>query len=81
MYWDSENLSSAMYNKENQHIKYVNKESCHCALVFKAILEGVFTCLGLLTSKTRENENVPITELYPDHREALRVAKIHPKKE
>eukprot|EP00957_Ditylum_brightwellii_P053313 4041649-Ditylum_brightwellii.AAC.1 len=57
--------SNSVYNKENQRIKYVNKESCHPASVFKAIPEGVFTRLGQLTSRTRENENVPITELYP----------------
>eukprot|EP00957_Ditylum_brightwellii_P169602 12909437-Ditylum_brightwellii.AAC.1 len=46
LYWDKQELCFAVYNKENQHIKYVNKESCHHASVFKAIPEGVFTCLG-----------------------------------
>eukprot|EP00957_Ditylum_brightwellii_P190166 14475606-Ditylum_brightwellii.AAC.1 len=40
MYWDNVNLWFAVYNKENQRIKYVNRERCHCALVFKAIPEG-----------------------------------------
>eukprot|EP00957_Ditylum_brightwellii_P127516 9724571-Ditylum_brightwellii.AAC.1 len=80
LYWDKQDLHLAVYNKENQCIKYVNKESCHCASVFKAIPEGVSTCLGQLTMRTRENENVPITELYPDHRGALRVARILPKR-
>eukprot|EP00957_Ditylum_brightwellii_P061848 4693551-Ditylum_brightwellii.AAC.2 len=68
MYWDNNNLRFAVYNKENKRIKNVNRESCCCASVFKAILEGIFTRLGRLTLKTKENENVPITELYPDHR-------------
>eukprot|EP00957_Ditylum_brightwellii_P046028 3491949-Ditylum_brightwellii.AAC.1 len=80
LYWDKQDLRFAMYNNENQGIKYVNKKSCHCAFVFKVILEDFFTHMGQLTSRTRENENVPITELYPDHREVLRVAKILPKK-
>eukprot|EP00957_Ditylum_brightwellii_P106116 8094962-Ditylum_brightwellii.AAC.1 len=81
MYWDNNNLCFTVYNKENQRIKYVNKESCHQALVLKAVPEGVFMQLGRLTSKTKEDENMPITKLYPDHKEALRVAKILPKKE
>eukprot|EP00957_Ditylum_brightwellii_P207937 15355193-Ditylum_brightwellii.AAC.1 len=80
MYWDNKDLWFVVYNKENQRIKYVHRESCYHASVFKAIPEGVFMRLGRLTSKTRENENVPITELCLDHREALRVAKILPKK-
>eukprot|EP00957_Ditylum_brightwellii_P092333 7029911-Ditylum_brightwellii.AAC.1 len=46
LYGSKQELRFAVYNKENQHIKYVNRESCHCTSVFKAIPEGVFTCLG-----------------------------------
>eukprot|EP00957_Ditylum_brightwellii_P066444 5044069-Ditylum_brightwellii.AAC.1 len=80
IYWDNDKLCIAVYNKENQRIKYVNKESCHRASVFKAIPKGVFMRLGILTSKTKGNENLPITELYPDHKEALRVANSLPEK-
>eukprot|EP00957_Ditylum_brightwellii_P034621 2625254-Ditylum_brightwellii.AAC.1 len=44
--WDDQYLRFAVYNKESQHIKYMNKERCHCAAVFRAIPEGVFTHLG-----------------------------------
>eukprot|EP00957_Ditylum_brightwellii_P046246 3508741-Ditylum_brightwellii.AAC.1 len=27
LYWDKQDLCFVVYNKENQHIKYVNKES------------------------------------------------------
>eukprot|EP00957_Ditylum_brightwellii_P057069 4325039-Ditylum_brightwellii.AAC.1 len=75
-----DNLSSAVYHKKNQTIKYVNRESCHRTAVFKAIPAGVFTHMGQLTSMTEENKNVPITYLYPTHADALRKANILPKK-
>eukprot|EP00957_Ditylum_brightwellii_P156211 11890009-Ditylum_brightwellii.AAC.1 len=75
-YWAKNDLHFALYNKKNQQIKYVNKESCHRASVFKAILVGVFTRLGQLTSKTDESENMLISELYPDHTEVLQNANI-----
>eukprot|EP00957_Ditylum_brightwellii_P112525 8578278-Ditylum_brightwellii.AAC.2 len=46
LYWDKQELWFAVYNKENQCIKYVNKESCHRTSVFKAIPEWVFMHLG-----------------------------------
>eukprot|EP00957_Ditylum_brightwellii_P168531 12828489-Ditylum_brightwellii.AAC.1 len=53
MYWTDSNIRFVVYNKENQQIKYVNRESCHRATMFKIILEGVFTRLGQLTSKIK----------------------------
>ena len=41
--WRHDNLHFSVYNKENQTIKYVNKESCHRTLVFKAVPAGLFT--------------------------------------
>eukprot|EP00957_Ditylum_brightwellii_P115290 8791393-Ditylum_brightwellii.AAC.1 len=43
---DKQELRVAVYNKKNQDIKYVNRESCHRVSVFKAIPEGVFTRLS-----------------------------------
>eukprot|EP00957_Ditylum_brightwellii_P167910 12781835-Ditylum_brightwellii.AAC.1 len=40
--WE-EKVMVVIYNKGNQLIKYVNRESCHRASVFKAISKGVFT--------------------------------------
>eukprot|EP00957_Ditylum_brightwellii_P080649 6133920-Ditylum_brightwellii.AAC.1 len=67
-------------SKENQTIKYVNKESCHRTLVFKAVPAGVFTRLGQLNSLTQENKNMPILDVYPLHAAALNTAKLLPKK-
>eukprot|EP00957_Ditylum_brightwellii_P063701 4834716-Ditylum_brightwellii.AAC.1 len=44
--WKNENLYFLVYSKKNQTIKYVNKESCHRHLVFKAVPAGVFMHLG-----------------------------------
>eukprot|EP00957_Ditylum_brightwellii_P096705 7365191-Ditylum_brightwellii.AAC.1 len=35
--WKQDNLCFLVYIKENQTIKYVRKESCHCQSVFKAV--------------------------------------------
>eukprot|EP00957_Ditylum_brightwellii_P196839 14997488-Ditylum_brightwellii.AAC.1 len=73
-----DNLSFLVYHKKNQTIKYVNTESSHQAAVFKAILAGVFTCMGGLTSTTEEND-MPIMSLYPTHADALKQANLLPK--
>eukprot|EP00957_Ditylum_brightwellii_P142763 10878525-Ditylum_brightwellii.AAC.1 len=44
--WRHNNLHFSVYIKENQPIKYVNKESCHRASVFKTVPAGLFTRLG-----------------------------------
>eukprot|EP00957_Ditylum_brightwellii_P179507 13675312-Ditylum_brightwellii.AAC.1 len=80
MSWKNNNLHFLVYSKENQTIKYVNKESCHRTLVFKAVPAGVFTWIGQLTLLTQENENTSIMELYPLHAAALNTAKLLPKK-
>eukprot|EP00957_Ditylum_brightwellii_P117881 8991981-Ditylum_brightwellii.AAC.1 len=46
MSWKTDNLHFSVYSKENQTIKYVNKESCHRTSVFKAVPAGVFTRIG-----------------------------------
>eukprot|EP00957_Ditylum_brightwellii_P085495 6503111-Ditylum_brightwellii.AAC.1 len=46
MSWKNNNLHFSVYSKENQAIKYVNKESCYRILVFKVVPAGVFTQLG-----------------------------------
>jgi hypothetical protein len=77
--WRQDNLYFSVYSKENQTIKYVNKESCHRQSVFKAVPAGVFTRLGRLTSVTKDNQDTPILDFYPLHREALKKAKLLPK--
>ena len=79
LYWRQNTLYFSVYSKENQTIKYVNKESCHRQSVFKAVPAGVFTRLGRLTSLTKDNQATPILDLYPLHHEALKKAKLLPK--
>eukprot|EP00957_Ditylum_brightwellii_P007129 541133-Ditylum_brightwellii.AAC.1 len=40
--WKEEDLYSLVYNKKNQMIKHVNKKSCHCHLVLKAVLTDLY---------------------------------------
>eukprot|EP00957_Ditylum_brightwellii_P120209 9172657-Ditylum_brightwellii.AAC.1 len=77
--WKDEELYFSVYSKKNQMIKYVNKESCHCNLVFKAVPVGLFTCLRSLTSLTESNHHSPSLDLYPLHAAALRKANLLPK--
>eukprot|EP00957_Ditylum_brightwellii_P016555 1244462-Ditylum_brightwellii.AAC.1 len=44
--WRGEELYFSVYSKKHQTIKCINKESCHCNSVFKAVPTGVFTCLA-----------------------------------
>ena len=64
--------SFSVYHKKNQTIKYINRESCHRAAVFKAIPAGVFTHMGRLTSITDKNKDMPIPALFPTHAAALK---------
>ena len=77
--WKSDYLHFLVYSKENQTIKYVNKESCHRQSVFKAVPAGVFTRLGRLTLLTKSNQNTPILDFYLLHHEALKKANLLPK--
>eukprot|EP00957_Ditylum_brightwellii_P202193 15329031-Ditylum_brightwellii.AAC.3 len=78
--WKKDDLSFSVYHNKNQTITYVNRESCHQMAVFKAILAGVFTCMGRLTSITDENKNVPITSLFSTHANSLKKTNLLPKK-
>eukprot|EP00957_Ditylum_brightwellii_P076586 5820961-Ditylum_brightwellii.AAC.1 len=55
MPWLNLQLYFSVCYKKNQTIKYINRESCHCNAVFKAIPEGIFTNLGQLTSLIGNN--------------------------
>eukprot|EP00957_Ditylum_brightwellii_P158441 12059390-Ditylum_brightwellii.AAC.1 len=78
--WKNNNLQFLVYSKENQTIKYVNKESYHRTSVFKLVPAGVFSWIGQLTLLTQENKNMPVTDLYPLHAAALNTAKLLTKK-
>eukprot|EP00957_Ditylum_brightwellii_P111982 8539651-Ditylum_brightwellii.AAC.1 len=77
--WNGEELYFSVYSKKNQTIKYVNKDSCHCNSIFKAVPTGVFTCLGRLTLLTESNKHSPILDLYLLHATSLEKANLIPK--
>jgi hypothetical protein len=71
---DTGHLKIGVHLKENQELKYLNIESTHSPACFKAISTGVFHRLAKLTSCTEENKNTLLSDLYPDHFAALKVA-------
>eukprot|EP00957_Ditylum_brightwellii_P040488 3064155-Ditylum_brightwellii.AAC.1 len=77
---NSKMLEFSVYPKENQQLKYLNKESCHRTTAFKAIPTGVFTRLGQLTSIIPQNCNSPIAELYQQNKKALEQANLPPRR-
>ena len=80
MRWnEKEELRFQVHMKPNQKLKYLNNDSTHTQVTFKAILNGVLGRLNKLTSRTKELENVPIDKIYPHHAKALQIAGIAPK--
>eukprot|EP00957_Ditylum_brightwellii_P209287 15361088-Ditylum_brightwellii.AAC.1 len=77
--WVEHELTFSVYRKENHQLKYVNKASCHCPTIFTAISAGVFTRLFRLTTMATINTGKKITDLYPDHAEALSRTDLLPK--
>ena len=72
MFWETDDkLEFKVYNKPNQKIKYANNGSCHTKHCLKAIPWGVLSRLAKLASKSKENLETKINELYPEHAEAL----------
>jgi len=81
MYWDNlDRLKFQVHLKPNQVLKYLNSDSTHLPSVFRAIPSGVLSRLEKLTSKSKELDNITIDKIYPLHAEALKIAKLAPKK-
>ena len=57
----------------------MNSSSAHTHSTFKAIPDGVFKRLSRLTSKEESVENLRVDQLYPDHAQALKNAKLYKK--
>jgi len=73
--WEDRGLSQLaflVYNKPNQHLKYLNSSSIHKKTVFHAIPRGVFHRLANLTSFNNLNKDKTVDELYSIHAKALR---------
>ena len=80
MYWNANNkLRFKVHLKENQQLKYLNKGSCHTAMCFAAIPNGVFKRLYKLTSSSNKMLNSRVDEIYPEHTNALKIADLIPK--
>lgn len=62
--------------KPNQELKYVNSTSQHTLSCLSSIPSGVVDRLTKLTTLTSENADARISEIYPDHFEALRKAQL-----
>lgn len=72
MYWnEQEELEFRVHLKPNQQLKYLNKGSCHTSECFRSIQQGVQKRLAKITTKTEENANQTLDDIYPDHFAAL----------
>lgn len=75
-YWRGDELNTRVHIKENQKIKYLNKDSAHTNATFNSIPSGVERRLTILTSITPENKDTSLDMLYPIHYEALTTAHL-----
>eukprot|EP00957_Ditylum_brightwellii_P040252 3045867-Ditylum_brightwellii.AAC.1 len=80
MEWDDESgeMKISLFQKPNQALKYVDRNSTHRPTMFKSIANGVFTQLARLISRSVANGNARIDDVYPDHAEALFTADLAP---
>ena len=67
-------LGTRVHFKEGYKIKYVGKESMHTDACKKAVIKSQCIRTAELTTRTPENENSSLTELYPEVDDALRSA-------
>ena len=79
MYWnDDEELQFQVYRKPNQKLKYLNFSSTHTKAMKAAVPDGVMKRLARLTSRSDKLVKSKISEIYPDHAQALKKAKLVP---
>ncbi len=69
-------LHFKVHLKTNQQLQYLNKGSAHTHACFRAIPTGVCHRLAKLTTITPENANIPLSQLYPQHFQALQQANL-----
>jgi hypothetical protein len=66
--WDKEGvLKFGVHMKPNQQLKYLNTGSAHTPGCFKAIMTGVCYRLTKLTTVNKNNEDMKLDEIYPEH--------------
>eukprot|EP00957_Ditylum_brightwellii_P050243 3810345-Ditylum_brightwellii.AAC.1 len=78
--WDDDigEMKFSVFQKPNQALKYVDRNSAHQPTTFKSIANGVFTWLARLTLRSVANGDAQIDDVYPDHAEALFTADLAP---
>jgi hypothetical protein len=63
-----------VYKEPGELVKYLNHNSHHHRSHITAVLSGVGLWLALLTTKTADNLNKSMSDIYPDKHDALTVA-------
>ncbi len=77
MSYDAENsIYFGAYSKPEYQTKYLDSGSCHTRMCKKAIPRGVAIRLSGLTTRTPENENESLSDLYPKTHKALAAARL-----
>ena len=72
LYWSEEGiLSTRVYRKPHQELKYVSRQSTYTSACLHAIPTGFFQKLLSLTSVDDNLLDVRIDEVYPNHMRAL----------
>ncbi len=73
--WDDEGRPHFnFYKKPGELVKYLKHDSHHHRSHKTAVLPGVELCLALLTTKTADNQNKSMLDVYPDKHDALAIA-------
>eukprot|EP00957_Ditylum_brightwellii_P209415 15361674-Ditylum_brightwellii.AAC.1 len=75
---ESGEMRFSVFQKPNQALNYVDRNSTRQPTTFKSIANGVFTWLARLASKIAANGNAQIDNVYLDHAKALFVANLAP---
>ena len=73
--WTDDNkIRFCVHRKPGELVKYLNTDSHHHRTHKKAVLSGVELRLALLTTRTPENENLCLSDLYCNSHLALQIA-------
>eukprot|EP00957_Ditylum_brightwellii_P210381 15364905-Ditylum_brightwellii.AAC.1 len=78
MRWQRDRLEFRVYQKENQLLKYVDKQSTHHPSTFSSFTIRVLTRLCRLTSQDFSLGETQVDKIYPEHAEVLHKAGLAP---
>ncbi len=74
---ESQRLTFSVHRKPGELVKYLNCVNCDSHHHWKhktAVLPGVELRLALLTTRTQQNFNMSLSDIYPNKHDALRLA-------